>query len=89
MQANKFKCTEEEYKVEIEKLKEDNDRQQKLLSQNLTKSPQSQQEAFMQHEITRLTAENLVSVQTLWFLLRFLFYNISFHMYNYLKRIDA
>ncbi|XP_067003336.2 unconventional myosin-Va [Anabrus simplex] len=44
---------------EIERLKEDNERQQKLLSANLTKGPQTQTEAFMQHEITRLTSENL------------------------------
>jgi myosin-5 len=49
---------------EIERLKDDNDRQQKLLSVNLTKSPQTQTEAFMQHEITRLTSENLVSRQS-------------------------
>lgn len=45
--------------MEIEKLREDNERQQRLLAANLTTAPQSQTEAFMQHEITRLTNENL------------------------------
>lgn len=58
-EKSKFKAHEREYKLEIEKLREDNDRQQRLLAANLTSSPQSQTEAFMQHEITRLTAENL------------------------------
>lgn len=55
----KYKAYEKEYKLEIEKLREDNERQQRLLSANLTTTPQSQSEAFMQHEITRLTNENL------------------------------
>nr|CAD7204742.1 unnamed protein product [Timema douglasi] len=61
LQAEKvrWKSEREDLQQEIERLKEDNDRQQKILSVNLTKSPQSQQEAFMQHEITRLTSENL------------------------------
>lgn len=55
----KYKAYEKEYKWEIEKLREDNERQQRLLAANLTTTPQSQSEAFMQHEITRLTNENL------------------------------
>lgn len=55
----KFKAYEKEFRLEIEKLRDDNERQQKLLSANLSTSPQSQTEAFMQHEITRLTTENL------------------------------
>lgn len=55
----KYKAYEREYKHEIEKLREDNERQQRILSANLTNTPQSQGEAFMQHEITRLTRENL------------------------------
>lgn len=55
----KYKAHEKEYKLEIEKLREDNERQQRILSANLTATPQSQGEAFMQHEITRLTTENL------------------------------
>lgn len=58
-EKNRYKTYEKEYKMEIEKLREDNERQQKLLSVNLTKSPASQTEAYMQHEITRLTSENL------------------------------
>jgi len=61
LQAEKtqWQSERDELMQEIERLKEDNDRQQKLLSVNLTKSPQTQTEAFMQHEITRLTSENL------------------------------
>lgn len=55
----KYKAYEKEYKLEIEKLREDNERQQRILSANLTNTPQTQGEAFMQHEITRLTKENL------------------------------
>ncbi|KAJ8966303.1 hypothetical protein NQ314_003568 [Rhamnusium bicolor] len=58
-EKSKFKAHEREYKLEIEKLREDNERQQRILSANLTTTPQSQGEAFMQHEITRLTTENL------------------------------
>jgi myosin-5 len=63
LQAEKTRWQAErvEFMQEIEKLREDNDRQQKLLYVNLTKSPQTQTEAFMQHEIARLTSENLVS----------------------------
>jgi len=65
LQAEKIQWQSErdELMQEIERVKEDNDRQQKLLSVNLTKSPQTQTEAFMQHEITRLTSENLVSTE--------------------------
>ncbi|EFA06975.2 unconventional myosin-Va [Tribolium castaneum] len=58
-EKSKYKAHEREYKLEIEKLREDNERQQRLLSANLTNTPQTQSEAFMQHEITRLTIENL------------------------------
>lgn len=58
-EKSKYKAHEKEYKLEIEKLREDNERQQRLLAANLTTTPQSQTEAFMQHEITRLTTENL------------------------------
>ncbi|XP_054279391.1 unconventional myosin-Va isoform X2 [Macrosteles quadrilineatus] len=49
----------EELVEELKRLREDNERQQRLLSANLTKGPQSQNEAFLQHEIKRLTQENL------------------------------
>lgn len=55
----KYKAHEREYKLEIERLREDNERQQRLLSANLNESPLTQSEAFMQHEIARLTADNL------------------------------
>lgn len=55
----KYKAHEKEYKMEIEKLRDDNERQQRLLADNLHVTPQSKSEAYMQHEITRLTKENL------------------------------
>ncbi|XP_067139175.1 unconventional myosin-Va-like isoform X3 [Centruroides vittatus] len=61
LQAEKVKghSIEQELRHEIKKLREDNERQQKLLSQNLKKSPQAQTEAILQHEINRLTDENV------------------------------
>ncbi|XP_042909749.1 unconventional myosin-Va isoform X2 [Parasteatoda tepidariorum] len=50
---------EKELRHELQKLQEDNERQQKLLSQNLKKTPQAQTEAILQHEINRLTGENV------------------------------
>lgn len=46
---------------EIQSLKEENNRQQQLLAQNLQLPPEARIEASLQHEITRLTNENLVS----------------------------
>ncbi|XP_076377233.1 dilute class unconventional myosin isoform X3 [Megalopta genalis] len=48
-----------EWGAEIDRLQEEIEKQQKLLSVNLSKSPQTQAEAYMQHEIVRLTTENL------------------------------
>lgn len=66
---------EKELRSQIEELKKDNDRQQKLIGQlyskntklsmlnevtsNLTMTPEAKMAATMQHEITRLTSENL------------------------------
>ncbi|GAB6032023.1 myosin I [Chamberlinius hualienensis] len=59
-EKKKYSKMESEFNYEMKKLKEDNERQQKLISQvNLQKTPQAQTEAIMQHEITRLTSENL------------------------------
>ncbi|XP_061452039.1 unconventional myosin-Va isoform X4 [Rhineura floridana] len=44
---------------EIQRLKEENNRQQQLLAQNLQLPPEARIEASLQHEITRLTNENL------------------------------
>uniref|UniRef100_A0A8C9T5J2 Myosin VA n=1 Tax=Scleropages formosus TaxID=113540 RepID=A0A8C9T5J2_SCLFO len=46
---------------ELQSLKEENNRQQQLLAQNLQLPPEARIEASLQHEITRLTHENLVS----------------------------
>ncbi|KAK7862317.1 hypothetical protein R5R35_014678 [Gryllus longicercus] len=48
-----------ELQRDFECLREDYVKQRKLVSANLTRSPQSQTEAVMQHEIQRLTSENL------------------------------
>ncbi|XP_063305130.1 unconventional myosin-Va isoform X3 [Pelobates fuscus] len=56
------KCFENEVesmKGEIQSLKEENNRQQQLLAQNLQLPPEARIEASLQHEITRLTNENL------------------------------
>uniref|UniRef100_A0A674KJ55 Myosin VA n=1 Tax=Terrapene triunguis TaxID=2587831 RepID=A0A674KJ55_9SAUR len=44
---------------EMQSLKEENNRQQQLLAQNLQLPPEARIEASLQHEITRLTNENL------------------------------
>ncbi|XP_034943437.1 unconventional myosin-Va isoform X2 [Chelonus insularis] len=48
-----------EWRSEIDRLQDVIQNQQKLLSVNLSQTPQTQNEAFMQHEIARLTSENL------------------------------
>lgn len=50
----------ESLRGEIQGLKEENNRQQQLLAQNLQLPPEARIEASLQHEITRLTNENLV-----------------------------
>lgn len=57
-----WRSQRDEWRAEIDRLQEDIQRQQKLLSVNLSKNPQTQTEAYMQHEITRLTSENLVRI---------------------------
>ncbi|XP_067654116.1 unconventional myosin-Va-like isoform X2 [Haliotis asinina] len=54
-----FRKKEDDLQIEIRELKKENDRQQKLIGQNLTLGPEARIEATMQHEITRLTGENL------------------------------
>lgn len=55
-----WRSQRDEWRNEIDRLQEEIERQQKLLSINLSKSPQTQTELYMQHEVTRLTSENLV-----------------------------
>ncbi|XP_026669743.1 unconventional myosin-Va isoform X2 [Ceratina calcarata] len=54
-----WRARRDEWMAEIDKLQEEIEKQQRLLSVNLSKSPQTQTEAYMQHEIARLTSENL------------------------------
>lgn len=49
---------------ELQNVKEENNRQQQLLAQNLQLPPEARIEASLQHEITRLTNENLVRHST-------------------------
>nr|XP_023681030.1 unconventional myosin-Va-like isoform X2 [Paramormyrops kingsleyae] len=49
----------ESLRGELQSLKEENNRQQQLLAQNLQLPPEARIEASLQHEITRLTNENL------------------------------
>ncbi|XP_045467550.1 unconventional myosin-Va isoform X2 [Harmonia axyridis] len=55
----KYKSYEKEYKLEIARLRDDNEKLQKVLCSNLVNSQQTENELYMQHEITRLTNENL------------------------------
>ncbi|XP_049955333.1 unconventional myosin-Va-like [Schistocerca serialis cubense] len=59
-EKNKWQAEREQLQQENEQLREENDNEHKLLSPSLTKSPQTQTEAFMQHEIIRVTSEKLV-----------------------------
>ncbi|XP_014489447.1 PREDICTED: unconventional myosin-Va isoform X2 [Dinoponera quadriceps] len=54
-----WRSQRDKWRNEIDRLQEEIERQQKLLSINLSKSPQTQTELYMQHEIARLTSENL------------------------------
>nr|KAI8752401.1 unconventional myosin-Va-like [Biomphalaria glabrata] len=54
-----IKKKEKQYAADIGELKKENDRQQKIISQSLNLGPEAKIEATMQHEITRLTSENL------------------------------
>ncbi|XP_051236547.1 unconventional myosin-Va isoform X3 [Dicentrarchus labrax] len=49
----------ESLRSELQNVKEENNRQQQLLAQNLQLPPEARIEASLQHEITRLTNENL------------------------------
>lgn len=62
MKEKEWRAQRDEWRGEIDRLQEEIEKQQKLLSVNLSKSPQTQTEAFMQHEIARITSENLVNV---------------------------
>ncbi|XP_076760746.1 dilute class unconventional myosin isoform X2 [Xylocopa sonorina] len=59
MKEKGWRAQRDEWMAEIDRLQEEIEKQQRLLSINLSKSPQTQTEAYMQHEIARLTTENL------------------------------
>merc|ERR1719336_2403531 len=50
--------TERESRTELEKLRTLSSEQQTVIQTNMNKSPTNQTEAYMQHELTRLTGEN-------------------------------
>lgn len=56
-----WRSQRDEWRNEIDRLQEEIEKQQKLLSINLSKSPQTQAELYMQYEVARLTSENLVN----------------------------
>ncbi|MEE6503037.1 hypothetical protein FKM82_004721 [Ascaphus truei] len=58
-QKKSYENEAEALKGEVQALKEENNRQQQLLAQNLQLPPEARIEASLQHEITRLTNENL------------------------------
>ncbi|XP_040269881.1 unconventional myosin-Va isoform X4 [Bufo bufo] len=58
-QRKSYENEVESLRGEVQGLKEENNRQQQLLAQNLQLPPEARIEASLQHEITRLTNENL------------------------------
>ncbi|KAF5304697.1 hypothetical protein FQA39_LY09474 [Lamprigera yunnana] len=58
-EKRKYKSYEKEFQSEIEKLQKDNERQQRILADNLTATECSQTESFMEQEILKLTSNNL------------------------------
>ncbi|XP_011873273.1 PREDICTED: unconventional myosin-Va [Vollenhovia emeryi] len=54
-----WRAQRDEWRNEIDRLQEEIEKQQKLLSINLSKSPQTQAELYMQYEVARLASENL------------------------------
>lgn len=72
---------------ELQSVKEENNRQQQLLAQNLQLPPEARIEASLQHEITRLTNENLVRCRTHSYTYRLreriIHTILSPHMYKY------
>ncbi|KAI1889663.1 hypothetical protein AGOR_G00165260 [Albula goreensis] len=59
MQRRSHDSEMEGVRRELQSVKEENTRQQQLLTQNLQLPPEARIEASLQHEITRLTNENL------------------------------
>lgn len=68
LQRKRSETVETEWRNEEERLREENAQQQRILALGLSDSPQTQTEAYMQHEIRRLTGENLVSSSFIFFL---------------------
>ncbi|KAM3877478.1 unconventional myosin-Va isoform 1-T1 [Diretmus argenteus] len=58
-QRRSYDAEVEVLRGELQNVKEENNRQQQLLAQNLQLPPEARIEASLQHEITRLTNENL------------------------------
>ncbi|KAK4885795.1 hypothetical protein RN001_002066 [Aquatica leii] len=58
-EKSRYKAYEKRYEMEIEKLQKDNERQQRILYENVSKTELSQTEELMQLQITKLMASNL------------------------------
>ena len=58
MERDRSAKSEKELKTELDKLRTLSADQQSVIQTNMNKSPSNQTEAFMQHELTRLTGEN-------------------------------
>lgn len=54
-----FKSTLTEYQEDIDKLRKDNDEQQKLWINN-TSDPQTQKEQLIHYEVARIATENVI-----------------------------
>lgn len=75
---------DEKYKKlieEVNKLRAEKEQQQKLLAQSLLMSEDARVEASLKHEITRLTAENLVGLINLLHSLLSVALFVSAHRY--------
>ena len=58
MERDRAAKSEKETRTELEKLRTLSQDQQTVIQTNMNKSPSNQTEAYMQHELTRLTGEN-------------------------------
>lgn len=93
-QRRSYDSDVEALRGELQSVKEENNRQQQLLAQNLQLPPEARIEASLQHEITRLTNENLVRCNThreAYRLRKSNYFNmrhttLSPHMYKYTHR---
>lgn len=58
-----FKAYEKDYKLNIERLRRENEQHQQLLTGRLEDEQRTQNETFLEQEVTRIAAENLELLQ--------------------------